>query len=87
MKQRFVVGNICVVVAATWLASTPVAAQGGGGGPIDPAARLVETPRDANGHPILGGIWAATERRGEQATNNTADGSNIRGFTARKGTL
>jgi hypothetical protein len=56
MNLRCIVGSVCAISAAVWLVSAPLAAQGGGG-QGDPAAALVETPRDASGHPLLVGVW------------------------------
>ena len=84
MKQRFVMGSVCVAMAAAWLTTTPVAAQGRGGGP-NPEAAAAPTPRDANGHPILGGIWVNTQRRGDPAALNSPDGSNSRVLRGRPG--
>ncbi len=84
MKQRFVIGSVCAGMAAAWLASAPVAAQGQGGGAADPGTASVETPRDANGHPVLGGIWVATRRR-DAPSGLDADGSISRTLRARKG--
>ena len=84
MKQRFVTGGVCAVMAAAWLASAPVAAQGRGGGSADPGTASVETPRDANGHPVLGGIWVATRRR-DAPTGLDADGGISRTLRARGG--
>ncbi|MDA1184098.1 MAG: hypothetical protein O2930_05575 [Acidobacteria bacterium] len=83
MQQRFIVGSVCAIAAATWMVSAPVAAQGGGG-QVDPAAALVETPRDANGHPVLTGVWANT---GGQALTTEADGSFRRTLRGRKAAL
>jgi len=69
MKQRFVMGSVCAVIAAVWLASPPIAAQGRGGA-AQPGAASVETPRDAKGHPVLGGIWVATRSRAESVPAN-----------------
>ncbi|MBI4886089.1 MAG: hypothetical protein HY824_03260 [Acidobacteria bacterium] len=68
MKQRFVFASIGVVIAASWLLSTDVAAQGFGGGPS--AAALKEaasspTPKRTDGVPDFSGIWVQTRRRGE----------------------
>ena len=70
--KRFVIGSMCAVVGVAWLASAPVAAQGGGA----PAA-AVETPRDAAGHPVLAGIWANTLNRTDTVPDNYA--SRLRG--------
>ena len=70
MKQRFIVGSVCAISSAVWLLGAPLAAQRGG--PIDPAAALVETPRDADGHPVLTGVWANT---GGGGIATDADGS------------
>jgi hypothetical protein len=82
-----IVASVCVAVMTGWFAAASVVAQGGRGGQVDPAAAAVETPRDGNGHPVLDGIWAATQRRGDPAARNDADGSNGRLFIARKGTF
>ena len=82
MKYRFVIGFGCIAMAVAWLGSTPVATQFGQG-QIDPAARLVETPRDGNGHPVLGGIWVPTMRR-DADTGLADDGSITRVFQGRK---
>ena len=84
--KHLIAGSVCIALVAAWFGAASPAAQGRGGGPIDPAAASLETPRDANGHPVLGGIWAATQRRGDPADRNEADGSNSRLFIARKGT-
>jgi len=84
--KHLIAGSVCIALVAAWFGAASPAAQGRGGGPIDPAAASLETPRDANGHPVLGGIWAATQRRGDPAARNDADGSNGRLFIARKGT-
>ena len=69
MKQRFVIGSVCAVIAAVWLASPTIAAQGRGRG-AQPGAASVPTPRDAKGHPVLGGIWVATRSRAESVPAN-----------------
>jgi hypothetical protein len=69
MKQQFVTGGVCAVIAAAWLASPPIAAQGRGGA-ARPGAASVPTPRDAKGHPVLGGIWVATRSRTEAVPAN-----------------
>lgn len=69
MKQRFVIGSVCAVIAAVWLASPTIAAQGRGRG-AQPGAASVPTPRDAKGHPVLGGIWVATRSRLESVPAN-----------------
>ena len=69
MKQRLVIGSVCAVVAAVWLASPTIAAQGRGRG-AEPGAASVPTPRDGKGHPVLGGIWAATRSRAESVPAN-----------------
>ena len=84
MKQRFVIGSVCAVMAAAWLASAPVAAQGRGGGAGDPGTASVETPRDANGHPVLGGIWVGTRRR-DAPSGLDAAGSVSRTLNSRGG--
>ena len=83
MKQRSVIGSVCVVMAVTWLASTPVAAQRGGG--PNPEAAAAPTPRDAAGHPIIAGVWANGIQRGDTAANNDADGNNSRVLRGRPG--
>jgi hypothetical protein len=70
--KRFLIGSMCAVVGAAWLSSAPVVAQGGGA----PAA-AVETPRDAEGHPVLAGIWANTLNRTDTVPENYA--SRLRG--------
>jgi hypothetical protein len=81
MNQRFIVGIVCALTATVWLVTAPLAAQGRGG-PIDPAAALVETPRDADGHPVLTGVWANTSGAG---ASTDADGSYARTLRGRKG--
>ena len=80
MKQRFIVGIVCATTAAVWLGAAPLSAQRGG--PIDPAAALVETPRDADGHPVLTGVWVNT---GGQGLTTDADGNFTRTLRGRKG--
>ena len=65
MKHRFVIGGIGVVIAALWLASSPMTAQGQrtAGKPEDSPSTA--TPRRPNGHPDFNGIWAPTRRRGD----------------------
>ncbi len=70
--KRFIIGSMCAVVGAAWLASAPVSAQGGAEEPT-----AVETPRDADGHPVLGGIWANTLNRRDAVPENYA--SRLRG--------
>ena len=74
MNQRFVIGSVCAVVGAIWLASPPIAAQGEA---ARPGGASAETPRDAKGHPVLGGIWVATQARIDAVPENYA--SRLRG--------
>jgi len=82
MRQRFVVGSVCAITAAAWLLSAPLAAQGRGG-PIDPSAALAETSRDADGHPVLTGVWVATG--GGLGYTTDADGNAALTLRGRKG--
>jgi len=80
MKQRFVIGSVCTVIAAVSLTSADTAAQFGQGQPSAAAlkeAASAPTPRDANGHPILGGIWAATRSRSESVPANLDKAGNF----------
>lgn len=67
MKQRFVIGSLGAVMAALWLASAQVDAQGQRAPAPQNAAPPVATPTRANGHPDFSGIWVQTRRRGDQA--------------------
>ncbi|MBF8299677.1 MAG: hypothetical protein HW394_47 [Acidobacteria bacterium] len=80
MKQRFVIGSVCTVIAAVSLTSADTAAQFGQGQPSAAAlkeAASAPTPRDANGHPVLGGIWAATRSRSESVPANLDKAGNF----------
>ena len=70
--KRFIIGSICAVVGAMWLAS-PVVAQGGAA----QSSATVETPRDANGHPVLVGLWVPTQSRTDTVPENYS--SRLRG--------
>jgi hypothetical protein len=59
MKQRVVIGGICAVMAAIWLASADVAAQA----PEQVPAAAKPTPKRPNGVSDFTGIWVPTRRR------------------------
>jgi hypothetical protein len=67
MKQRLVIGSIGAVIAAVWLASADLVAQGRGQGasPGGENQTSVQTPKRPNGVPDFGGIWVQTRRRDE----------------------
>ena len=75
------IGSVSAVVAVVCCSAVPVAAQGGG--QAAPAAATVETPRDANGHPVLTGVWGGGGGR-EAVTDDVGNAALL--FFARKGT-